>query len=231
MTNEIPPDPAGWLTEYVRLTGFTKPPLPPSLARDWWHALTGTPPKKVYEEPQTGKVELRGTHEGTPLTLGAEHGRLDITQPFAEAQIRDAAFTDMLSPFVELMAQWLALESSPPLQRLGFGSCILRHFPDVRDCRRELNRYLPLINMEATQFREFTYELNHERLSQAVNDLMLNRITKWSVLQGEPHTFAVHLEVDINTNWSHVGNLEHPAELFRELAGYAEHFARQGDRP
>lgn len=235
MTRETQPASPDWLTEHVRLTGFTRPPLPPSLARDWWHALTGAPAERVIEEPRTGKVELLGVHAAGPLHLSAEHdGRLDIRHPFAVAQLT-LPFTDALPPFAELMAPWLSLESSPPFQRLAFGCSIVKPFPQIADCREELDRYLPTVDMKSTQTRDFLYQVNHRCPAQAVDDLMVNRITKWSIRElnapaGEA-SFSVQLELDINTIPDHEGNLDHPAELFRELTDYANHFAQKGDRP
>ena len=235
MTDETQPAAPDWLTEHVRLTGFTKPPLSPSLARDWWHALTGAPPERVIEEPRTGNVEVLGVHADGPLHLSAERGRLDIRHPFAVAQVTPLPFTDVLPTFVELMTRWLSLESSPPFQRLAFGCSILSHSPQIADCRKELDRYLPSIDMKSTQPRDFQYQVNHRCPAQAVAGLTVNRITKWSIreLSAANHDplFAVQLELDINTVADYKSNLDCPAELFRELTGYADHFALKGDRP
>ncbi len=235
MTDETQPDSPAWLPEHVRLTGFTRPPLPPSLARDWWHALTGAPAERVIEEPRTGNVQLLGVHPDGPLHLSAEYGRLDIKHPFTVAQVTPLPFTDVLPSFAELMARWLSLESSPPFQRLAFGCSLVRHFPQVADCRKQLDRYLPTVDMTLTQPKDFLYQVNHRCPAQAVADLVVNRITKWSIRElnapAGNTSFAVQLELDINTVADHEGNLDHPAELFRELTHYADHFAEKGDRP
>jgi len=223
-----------WLTEHVRLTGFTKPRLPPSLARDWWHALTGAPAEKVIEEPRTGDVDLLGVHANEPLHLSAESGRLDIRRPFAAVQVTPP-FIDARPMFVELMARWLSLDSSPRFQRLAFGCSVFRRFPQVGDCRQELDRYLPSVDMKATQPRDFLYQVNHRCPARAVDGLVVNRITKWSIR--EPNAadggalFAIQVELDINTIADHDGHLDHQPKLFEELTDYADHFVQKGDRP
>ena len=235
MTDETQPASPDWLAEHVRLTGFSKPPLPASLARDWWHALTGAPAEKVIEEPRTGNVELLGVHADRPLHLSAERGRLDIRHLFGVAQVTPLPFTDVLPPFAELMARWLSLESSPPFQRLAFGCSIVKPFPQIADCRKELDRYLPSIDMKSTQPRDFLYQVNHRCPAQSVDGLVVNRITKWSIHElnapAGVASFAVQLELDINTVADHEGDFDHPAELFGELKDYADHFAQKGDRP
>ena len=238
MTGETQPDSPIWRTEHVRLTAFYAGSHPTSLARDWWNAVTGSPPEGILEEPRTGTVQLQGAYEDAPLVVRAERGRFDIARPFSADQPTPdtlPAFTDVLQPFVELADRWIGLKTSPPIQRLGFGASAIKRFPRIEDCRAELDGYLPSIDMQTTEPMNFMYQVNHQCVSRAVDGLSVNRITKWSFQQlevaAESPTFAIQLEMDINTTAEHTGSLDRPALLFRELASFADQFAKEGDRP
>ena len=85
------PTAAPWRAEQLRLTIFPDEGRPASLARDWWNAITGTPPEKITEEPRTGTVQLQGQFEGSPLLMHADEGRLDIRQLLVKPQTSPAA--------------------------------------------------------------------------------------------------------------------------------------------
>ena len=121
------PGAAPWGTEQLRLTVFPDKGRPASLARDWWNAITGTPPEKITEEPRTGTVQLQGRFEGAPLLMHADEKRLDIRQLFVEPRTSPAAlplFTDVLPPFANLAVRWLNLDTRPPIGSLRPNSLV-----------------------------------------------------------------------------------------------------------
>ena len=91
---------APWRTEQLRLTAFPESGRSAPLARDWWNAITGTPPDKITEEPRTGVVQLQGTFEGSALLMRADD-RLDIRQLFVDPRTSSAELpllADVLPP-------------------------------------------------------------------------------------------------------------------------------------
>ena len=238
-----------WRTEQLRLTVFSDSGRPTVFARDWWNAITGTPPERISEEPRTGVVQLRGTFEGAPLLMVADENRLDMRQLFA-AQ-RPAApvlpeFPPAIPSFVALAVRWLALELRPPIQRLAFGAILIQPVPLLEDCRRVLAQYLPSIDMETTELRDFLYQVNRRRSSETITGLEVNRLVKWStqriqeiVVSAQTKvtvgdlTFATRLDVDVNSDPEQVGNLRSNrlVRLFEELVSLAQHIATTGDHP
>jgi hypothetical protein len=230
-----------WRAEQLRLSAFTEAKAAPSrLVRDWWSALVGSPPEHVYEQPLAGLagvVQLMGTYNDAPLHMKAERGRLDIIRPFNLAQptpYTSPLLTETIAPFVDLATRWL--NSGTPIRRLGLGCFVVRLFPEIEACRSALDAYLQPVDMQMTEPDSFEYRTNRRCSSQAVEGLTLNRIAKWSVDKvdvtgADSPVFMVRLETDLNSDADHVGALDHPVELFRELAGYAERIAREGDRP
>ena len=227
-----------WRAEQLRLSAFivdeTEPLL---LVRDWWSALVGAPPENVLEQPPAGVVQLFGTHNDAPLHMKAERGRLDIMRPFNLAQptpYTSPLLTETIAPFVELATRWL--NAGPPIKRLGLGCFAVRIFPEIEACRSALDAYLRPVDMQMAEPDSFEYRTNRRCSSQAVEGLTLNRIAKWSVDKvdvtgADSPVFMVRLETDLNSDADHVGALDHPVELFREFAGYAERIVGEGDRP
>lgn len=239
MTTETPSAPSDWRTEHLRLTAFLETEEPLLLVRDWWNVITEGPPSAVLEEPQGGSMQLFGEYKNAQLHMTAERGRLDIRRPFALAQPTPdtlPSFTEALTPFVELAARWLGRDASPSVQRLALGVTVLKIFSEIEACRDVLDNYLPPVDMQLTEPRDFEYRTNRRRPSQTVSDLPVNRIAKWSINRireaavGSP-AYIIRLETDLNSDADNVGGLDRPAELFSELADYAERLAKEGDRP
>lgn len=239
MTTETPTSPSDWRTEHLRLTAFPEPEEPLLLVRDWWNVITEGPPSGVLENPQGGSVQLFGEYQGGPLHMKAERGRLDIMRPFAPTQPTPdtlPSLPEALPLFVELATRWFTRPASPSIQRLALGVTALRIFSEIEGCRSALDDYLPAVDMQLTEPRDFEYRTNRRRSSRTVTDLSVNRIEKWSIHRigqaavGSP-AYIVRLEADLNSDADHVGGLDGPAEFFGELAGYAERLAREGDRP
>ena len=248
MTETTQPPVAAWLTEQLRLTAFPELGRSAPLARDWWNAITGTPPEQITEEPRTGVVQLRGTLDGAALLMRADD-RLDIRQLFVDPRISPAALpvlADALPPFVKLATKWLRLETRPSIQRLAFGAIVIRPAARIDDCRNVLDDYLPSIDMKTTELRDFMYQVNRRRSSNTISGLEVNRLMKWSVQQMQQLvltggsavtvsdlTFASRLEVDINSNAEHVGSLRSNrlVSLFEEFTGLADGIMTVGDHP
>ena len=249
MTTETiqPADP--WRTEQLRLTAFPVSGRPAGLARDWWNIITGTTPEKVTEKPRTGVVQLQGTVEGTSLLMVADDNRLDVRQLFTAPRVALSAlpvFHEVLQPFVELAVRWLSLETCPKLQRLAFGATVTKSAHLIEDCRSVLDGYLPSIDMQTIELRDFLYQTNRRRSSETISDLEINRLMKWSVQQIQEIvvsngsmvsvgnlTFASRLEADINSDPEQVGSLRpnRLIPLFAEFVRLADQITTIGDHP
>ena len=241
--------PPPWRTEQLRLSAFPESGRPAGLARDWWNAVTGAPPENVVEEPRKGVVKLQGTFDGALLLMIADENRLDVRQLLdrpgtAPATLPD--FADAVTSFVQVAIRWLNLDTVPPIQRLAFGAVVMKPSPGIEDCREVLREYLPSIDMQTTELRDFLYQVNRRRSSEAINGLEINRLMKWSVQSVQEIvvssgtrvavrnlTFGSRLEVDINSDPEQVGSLRPTrlVPLFEEFVRLADQIARIGDHP
>ena len=250
-TETAPPAAAPWHTEQLRLSAFPESGRPAGLARDWWNAITGAPPDNVVEEPRNGIVKLRGRFEGGLLFMVADENRLDLRQRFGLDR-PGAALTALpelntaLGPFVQLAQGWLRLDTHPPLQRLAFGAVVMKPSARIEDCREVLRGYLPSINMDTTELRDFLYQANRRRSAETISGLEVNRLTKWSiqgiqeiVVSGSRRvavsdlTFGSRLELDINSDPEQGGSLRSNrlVPLFDEFVRLADEITRVGDQP
>ncbi len=241
--------PPPWHTEQLRLTAFPGSGRPAGLARDWWNAVTGAPPENVVEEPRKGVVKLQGVLDGALLHMIADENRLDVRQVFEGSGTAPATlpeFTAALTPFVQLAIRWLNLDTVPPIQRLAFGAVVMKPSPRIEDCREVLRGYLPSIDMQTIELRDFLYQVNRRRSSEAINGVEINRLMKWSiqnvqeivVSSGTKVTvrnlgFGSWLEVDINSDPEQVGSLipNRLVPLFEEFVRLADEIAQIGDHP
>ena len=241
-------DDVPWSTEQLRLTVFPEGKRPVPLVREWWSATTGTPPDHVAEEPAAGAVQLQGKWGGSPLIMRADEIRLDISLLFASGPPTPThPLNDVLPQFNELAERWLNLEDRPPIQRLAFGTVVLKQYHRIEDCRRAMDNYLPSIDMRnINPPTDFLYQINRRRRSETILDLEVNRLMKWSVQQIQgiaitptgrvtvaPQTFACRVEIDINSIAEHEGTLmrDRVKPLFKEFVGLADEITKKGDHP
>lgn len=248
MTETTQPATAPWRTEQLRLTAFPESGKAAPHARNWWDAITGSPPDKITEEPRTGVVQLRGTLDGVSLLMRADD-RLDIRQLFVTPRTSLAALpllADAIAPFTRLAVKWLSLETRPKIQRLAFGAVVIQPSIRIEDCRNVLDSCLPSIDMKTTELRDFLYQVNRRRTSETISGLEVNRLMKWSVQHRQEivvsagtavsvgdSTFASRLEVDINSAPENIGSLRpnRLVPLFEEFIDLADKIATVGDHP
>lgn len=232
------------------MTAFPDTGRPTGLVRDWWNEIIGEPPENVVEEPRKGTVHLQGTYEGERMLMSADKSRLDIRQLFERPQVALSTlpkFTDVLPPFVQLAVRWISLDALLPIQRLAFGAIVMKPSSHIEDCRDALGAYLPSIDMQMTDLRDFLYQVNRRRSSETISNLKVNRLMKWSVqhiqeilVRGGSSRVAVgnmifgsQLEVDINSAAEQVGSLspKQLVPLFEEFARLADEIIVIGDHP
>lgn len=222
-----------WLVDELHLTVGYEIPRSTSLVRDWWAVATGLHPRAVTEEPLTGAVQVEGEIGEANLKAGLivrmELSRLTVVWQYGARPSPDLypAFDDVRQPFVEFATRWLGFATAPPIQRLGFGGSLLKLFPRIEDCRLDLDGLLQAVDMKAAAPLDFRYQGNRPCPAQTMEGLMLNRIAKWRDRMRPP---AIQLDLDINTFSNHVGPLDRLPDLFKELVGHADQFAKEGDR-
>ena len=247
MSSDSPQVEVGWNADLLRLTAFPTPRYQTPPVESWWKEVIGEPPDKIITEPKKGEVQLQGTFSNIRLTMTSQVMRVELRQ---EVNLPDqppiGPYDDARSAFCQLAQKWLRLENYPPLQRLAFGA-ILTKLVGVRkeDGYKTLGQYLPGVEIPQNS-SDFLYQINRPRPSNAVNDLAINRLSKWSVQQFRQVSFgsvgavvmsqgefSCRVELDINSDPEHTSELptDRLPALFDELVTLADELSIEGDIP
>lgn len=220
-----------------------------------WENAVGAMPKEVVSRPGES-VRYEGEFEGQKLSLIFRGERVDwVLQPIQDLHdtlvMKPPTFkpiADYLILFQKVIEKWLA--SCPNVIRLAFGTNLVSGVSDRPEGYLKLSNYLPEINLEGSDFKDFLYQINRPRPSKLSSRITINRLIKWTVIQSQnisvrmgdtvpakvessaPWT-ACSLELDINT--SPDSNLQYissqPLLLLSELQNLGNEIALRGDVP
>lgn len=238
-----------WQSESLRVTAFPGPGVllgdPPS----WWEAAVGEPPENRVSQPRVSVVQEQGTFSNGTLTLIIQPARIDWVYARADQADVGWPFEDSVNSFVPLITCWLA--DAPALERIAFGA-VLRMSVDNRiDGYKRLSTFLPNVKLDPEGSTEFLFQINRPRKSRVIEDLSINRLSKWSVAltrqiiySAQPPQAAqfrvtdqqeevfCRLELDVNTAPNSEGDLSpHLTEIFDELVELSKEIATKGDTP
>ncbi|MCY3831989.1 MAG: hypothetical protein OXG85_03160 [Chloroflexi bacterium] len=151
-----------------------------------------------------------------------------------------------LTGFLEFSQSFLQKPSILPVNRLAFGAVLMRPAKNLLTTCEHLAGLLPRFDLE--DVAEFNYLINRRRRSSFVEDLHINRLSRWAAVTLERNTstldpvvdgelnpikrlFASRVELDINTVPVHGTQL--PSELlmnlFQELVDMGKRITQEGD--
>lgn len=234
---------SSWQIELLRLSVFTSTtPIQENLG--WWNSASGSKPESLVSKPAVGVFSATGLVMDVNFTLNLSLGRIDwlvAGVPSDSAPIPVIGdYRKAKDKFDSLLTSWV--DRKPvPISRLALG--VVARWParDKVDAYKAIARFLSSIKIDAENSSELTYQINRPRKSTAVDDLGINRLSKWSVktlnvttvtgpaISTPLETFA-HLEMDINTD---VGNSQDLAgwstKLLEEFFSLAEEIMEKGD--
>ena len=237
-----------WRVEMLRLTAFPAAGAPRATPERWWADLFGVPHEKSTEDVKRGITHLQGNVGDSfmvmtrnPVSFELRQLDSDPTEPPREAGSL-SAFADTVPMFQRSSTQWLECEACPPLRRVAFGAILLQPVPSHESGYETLDGYLPTVSVDP-KLSDFLYQVNRRRISKVIDNLWVNRLSKWSTQKVESLTvtsdgtvvrgmeaFACRLELDINS----VPSAESlPTDLlprlFEELVALAGEIALDGD--
>ena len=255
--SETSPGGRNWSVESFRLTTFHN--SVGTIAQDvasLWETVTGDRPDQVSSRPRENVTLVEGPYAGNRLVFTCRPDRTDwnlrsAPQPPdvpADEFITMGFLTALLPPFLELSKGWLGI--SPGITRFAFGSILLVPMEGLLEANGELDQLLPKVEVDSTGSSDFFYQINRPRQSLSKGGVVINRLSKWSVMQGgslgftvpgnvEPQIilgrsfFACRLELDVNT----AGALQSPIvgdeaiSLFEELVQLGKEITEKGDIP
>ena len=246
---------AQWEVESLRLTTFHTPGIVSTDSTDWWESVLGDKPERVTTWPKENRTQQSGTFDGGQLALIFRIDRVDwilrgmmgapgvpVEGPPNLGTLRDA-----LESLLTVAQRWL--DVCPDLTRLAFGAALVETVEDLNLAYQKMSTMLPYVNVGEADSPDFLYQINRPRISKSPTTIKINRLSKWSVIQGgdisivigqgaaptlasEPH-FACRLDLDINTSpeSSTVIPKGHTWALFSEMVDLGIEIADNGDIP
>lgn len=149
--------------------------------------------------------------------------------------------------FVELIGKWL--KTGFAFKRIAFGTVMVHPVRSKETGYNKLNGLLQSVKIEEGS-SDFFYQINKPRISSCIEDLSINRLSKWSVAEMHPVLFKVspsddeqpkafkgeksvvcRLELDINSSQKYSGKLEGQIinNLFDELVSLGREISKHGD--
>ena len=245
-----------WQVESLRATTFHVPGAYVAVSTDTWEQVIGEQPDQVLTRPRQRVVQQSGTFEDKQLALVARQDRVDwifqgMVGPPGEPMLGPPTLgplPDALESFMRVTEKWLSV--GPTITRIAFGAVLFISVKDLASAYQELSRFLPTVELGGTDSPDFLYQINRPRASKSLPEIRVNRMTKWSVIQGESISIgfragggsvlasaspelACRLELDINTvpesmTSTHQARIQ---PLFNELVELGSEIAEKGDIP
>lgn len=240
---------SSWKTEFLRLTTFHAA-VDLVDTKGWWRALTGTEPDSIVDKPKGGERAEIGNFEEWQLVLQVQtrpESRVDwMAGGLTEIdENQDSPLLDTRLPlFIDPLKKWLGT-TCPETKRLALGAVVILDVSTREEGYRTCSNYLEF-DLDPKAF-DFNYQINRKRSSGVLSDVVINRLSRWSVgarqtgrinLQsgeGEmgPKQSHCRLELDINTDPETTKVLPHHRlnDLLDELVGFMREIIREGDIP
>lgn len=240
-----------WSVESLRATAFQHFDLEIDLSQLWEDAV-GSPPDQVQSRPKEKTMQCLGRFKENDLRLIGGPDRLDWhLRPLDNSQSPEGAepptlgsFSNALDLFQPTVERWPTGNST--IIRLAFGAVLSIRARDMNSSYEELARFLPNIQLDYSDAIDFLYQINRRRQSKVVQEISINRLSKWSVtqsvllainlgnnVQSQKTHFLCRLELDINTvvKQEHQIPDEKVKSLFMELIDLGREIQNCGDIP
>jgi hypothetical protein len=184
-----------WTVESVRCTAFPVQNANFDPA-NWWTDIVGGKPDQVTTQPIEGTYQAQGSKLGGVLQLLVQPLRIQWSlgpnppdRQDQEWQIPNVGKFEQLSEFLQIAKNRLSV--GPKLSRLAFGAVFLDVVENRESGYDRLDQFLPSVELESSKMRDFLYQVNRRRSSNAIEGIQINRLSKWSVAEISPMTIQI----------------------------------------
>jgi hypothetical protein len=243
-----------WEVEHLRITSFHLSDMTDLDHANLWDSAVGKSADQILRRPGERLTNLTSIIEEKQLVFEVRPNRADwLLRPSlapSRVPIQGVQSLGKLSSslgfFNGIADKWLAI--GPGITRLAFGASFIRGVPSLISGNQEISKFLKNVVRDEGNLRDFSYQVNRPRRSTFNQNLVINRLAKWSVLLSGTVSLAVgpnkpptlettppeticQLVLDINTaaeQASLIGRDEAQA-LFKELVSFGREIAVSGD--
>ena len=247
---------SAWEVEVLRLTAFPDPAAQ-MVESDWWEKVLNEPAETKISRPRERlNSQEKGEINGGELVLTIRPDRIDwtfgpVVDPEEDKFQSIGSLLEGVQVFLPPMLRWFGLDDCPRLIRLAFGAIVFQPVPDLdQGYRKLLEDYLPSVQVDLKEARNFFYQINRRRPSKSgVEGLSINRLSKWSVMarrgvhfrisqdslryEQQHEDLACRLELDMNTVPEFEGEFapQMLPKIFQELVDFGIEITEKGDIP
>ena len=224
-----PSPPDAWNAMALRCTTFLAPG-PVENQQTWWDEVVGDVPETSTSKPKSGQLHQESPYGEGQMTLSIRPGKIDWMwhtgppEELPESIPTIGGFLECCASFVELLKKWFEMSDFPRLQRIAFGGVLVQPADNRLAAYKKLSEYLPELAIDEEDSRNLLYQINKPLSAKTIDDLLLNRLCKWSALyvgsynmtivDGVPKQTAAgvgfdacRVEFDINTDGAFDGEL------------------------
>ncbi len=240
-----------WQAESLRLTLFRAKPIETVIPL--WETLTREKPEKVDSQPRANIIVENGTVVFGSLTHNSDPLRISWVLSPSQQQ-KSAPFPTLGSSFetkgqfIKMMNDWLSSDAVPEINRIALGSVSLIVTDNKASGYKQLSTLLHHVTIDIENSTDFFYQINRPIQSTVEPDLIINRLSKWSVgrtmglglligeklevIQADRGYFANRLELDINTHQSNkkIFSKEKLILFLQELSKLGDQISTEGDK-
>lgn len=243
-----------WEVENLRLTVFPTPNQQFTNSANWWEGVAGSDPETISQQPKNALTQYSGPFgDNAKLTLTIRPDRIDWLLTVNDTQLETeffpiiATIEKVLPPILSALENWLVHEC-PPCLRIGWGAVLLLPVRDKVEGYNRIGEYLPEVKLDAENSTDFTYSINRPRKSKLVNDVTINRLSRWSVINikrfqlpglvnnqfpapilEERHACRLEMDVNSSQECQKQFSKEEILNITNELVSLADEIAKNGD--
>jgi len=238
-----------WRAMKLRLSAFSTTIIQGSEFR-WWEDLIKEEPENKINYPKRGIYQTIGPFNEGVLTSNIEPFRIDwffdsILDKEKKSTI--GSFYEALDCFLPLMSQWFEHINDIPIRRLAFGAILHMPVENRKKGYEVMSKYLHNITLDIENSSDLFYQINRPRDSKIINDLIINRLTKWqviSLISGQipleqtklgyvpiMEDYSCQLELDINSSNSFKDLIPYKKTkgIFEEFVELGKEISEKGD--
>ena len=235
-----------WQTNLVRLSFFPPPDF--EMNENWWQELTDEIPEVENTNRRTGTHQFEGEHKDGKLILRIQPVRIDwlylaVDKPEISEPASLGEFEQSTEYFTKLIKQWINTTPVEKFNRIAFGAVVYHTIENVFDGYQLLeNKFLQMKPNFDENTSDFLFHINRKRQSNILEDLTINRLSKWSVATFQklqfapapvalPESYALWLELDINSSqhWQGDLSLKNAEDLVEEFLSLGYEVSQEGD--
>ena len=244
-----------WNVQKLRFTLF--PHQTYEFDLEWWIKIFGTESESYKFDRRLNRHHFEGEFHDGIMNLDINPLRIDFNyianKTNSISQMCDlylGSIDDEFPIFISSINDFLELENCPNAHRIAFATTLFIPTESRTTGYKLLSKYLSTVEIDPENSSDFMYQINRRRSSSIVEGLLINRLTKWHVIQYqstllssppsgqrvyslEDNEYSVNVDLDINSQQDYKSILDPNVQalLLEEFVNFSIEISEKGDIP